>query len=43
LRRRFPQLVDFTRRKGGAGDRGLTGEVQLWKGTETDKDEVSEC
>jgi len=22
---------------------GLTGDVQLWKGTETDKDEESEC
>jgi hypothetical protein len=29
--RRSPQVPDFIERKGGAGDRGRTGDVQLGK------------
>jgi hypothetical protein len=40
--RRFPQVPDFVGRKGGAGDRGRTGDVQLGKGTEPEKDEETD-
>jgi len=36
------QVADFTRRKGGAGDRGRTGDVQLGKGAEPGNDEEDE-
>jgi hypothetical protein len=36
------QVADFTRRKGGAGDRGRTGDVQLGKGPEAGNGEDKE-
>jgi hypothetical protein len=36
------QVADFAGRKGGAGDRGRTGDVQLGKGPETGNDEDKE-
>jgi len=36
------QVADFTGRKGGAGDRGRTGDVQLGKGPEAGNGEDEE-